>query len=177
MSGAPEFSRYVRLDTLGDGPREVTIEATASECEALCVRFGLVELPKLTATAALVRNGDIVEAHGRLHADVVQSCVATGVDVPATIDEPFALRFVPEREDGVREEEVELDEKDLDELTYTGGSVDLGEAVAQTLVLSLDLFPRAPNAEEALRAAGVIPEEEAGSFSALKGLKDLLGKR
>lgn len=173
---APEFSRFVRLDTLGDGPRTIEIEAQPAEREALCVRFGLVDLTRLVATAELTRSGEVIEAKGRLVADLVQSCVATAADVPATIDEAFALRFVPERAVEGGEQELELEEKDLDEMTYEGGSVDLGEAVAQTLVLSIDLFPRAPDAEEHLRAVGVIPEEEAGPFSALQGLRDLLKK-
>ena len=39
------------------------------------------------------------------------------------------------------------------------------------MALALDPFPRAPGAEEALRAAGVIGEGEAGPFGALAGLK------
>jgi uncharacterized metal-binding protein YceD (DUF177 family) len=173
---APEFSRFVRLDTLGDGPRTVEIEANAAEREALCERFGLVELNRLVATAEVTRAGDVVEAKGRLSADLVQACVATAADVPATIDEAFALRFAPERPLVGGEQEIELEEKDLDEMSYSGGAIDLGEAVAQTLVLSIDLFPRAPDADDHLRAVGVIPEEEAKPFSALQGLRDLLKK-
>jgi len=38
---------------------------------------------------------------------------------------------------------------------YDGASIDVGEAVAETLLLNLDPYPRAPGAEQALRAAGV----------------------
>ena len=56
-------------------------------------------------------------------------------------------------------------------------ATDLG-AVAETLALSLDPFPRAPDADAVLRAAGVLSEDEAvtGPFAALKGLKDKLSK-
>jgi hypothetical protein len=56
--------------------------------------------------------------------------------------------------------------------------VDLGDAVAETLSLSLDPYPRAPQAEAVLREAGVKSEEEVAPASPLAGLKDLLeGKK
>jgi uncharacterized metal-binding protein YceD (DUF177 family) len=108
---------------------------------------------------------------------VVQSCVATGESLPATLDVPFRLRFVPE-DDASAAEEIELSEEDCDTLTYAGGAVDLGEAAAETLALALDPFPRGPDADAALKAAGVVGEDEAevGPFAALKGLRDKLGK-
>ena len=174
MMVASEFSRPVRLDTLGEGPREVTVEAEADECRALARRFGLAGVERLAATATLTRAGDAVTATGRLTANVVQSCVATGDPLPVALDEPFALRFEPAGMDGA--EEIELSEAQLDVLSYSGGAVDLGEAVAETLSLALDPFPRAPDADVRLREAGVTPEgEEArGAFAALAGLKDRL---
>jgi uncharacterized metal-binding protein YceD (DUF177 family) len=169
----PEFSRTFRLDELGGAPRGVTIAADASERAALADRFDLIGIDRLEAAANLVRDGDIVIAIGRLQADVVQACVASGDPVPAQITEAFTLRFVPMRAVDP-DEEMELDETDLDELSYEGSAVDLGEAAAQTLALALDLFPRAPDAEEKLRQAGVVGEEDAGPFAALKALKDKL---
>jgi len=77
---------------------------------------------------------------------------------------------------GGPDEEVELSERELDLIFYDGTAIDLGEAVAETLALSLDPYPRAPNAEEALKAAGVKSEEEAGPFAALAGLRDKMKK-
>lgn len=169
----PEFSRPFRLDELGSAPRGVTIEADAAERAALAKRFGLLSIDRLSADAQLTRDGDVVRADGTLAADVVQACVASGEPVPAAIAEGFSLRFVPAASDpGI--EEVELEESELDEVDYEGGAVDLGEAAAQTLALALDPFPRAPNADEKLRDAGVIGEEDAGPFAALKALKDKL---
>ena len=169
----PEFSRTFRLDELGGTPRSISIAAEADERAALATRFGLIGIGKLEATADLMRDADIVTATGRIEGEVTQACVASGDPVPARIAEEFALRFVPASgEAGL--DEVELAEGDLDELDYEGGSVDLGEAVAQTMALALDPFPRAPGAGEKLRAAGVIGEEDASPFAALKALKDKL---
>ncbi|HMI21088.1 MAG TPA: YceD family protein [Sphingomonas sp.] len=169
----PEFSRPYRLDELGGGVRAVTIEANEAERAALAVRFGLIQIDALAVTAELVRENDAVVATGKLRARVVQACVASGAPVPAKIAEDFALRFLPEAEVDAAEE-IELHENDLDVIPYEGSAVDLGEAAAQTLALALDPFPRAPDAEEKLRAAGVIGEADAGPFAALKALRDKL---
>jgi hypothetical protein len=47
----------------------------------------------------------------------------------------------------------------------------LGSAVADTLALSIDPFPRSASAEAALREAKVLSEEQAGPFAALAKLK------
>ena len=47
---------------------------------------------------------------------------------------------------------------------------------ADTLALSLDPYPRSPNAEAALKDAGVLSEEEASPFAALAALKGQLEK-
>ena len=121
-----------------------------------------------------------VSATGRLRAAVTQSCVATGAPVEAVIDEPFRVLFSPLPPADGGEEEIELSEKDLDIVFYEGAAVDVGEAVAETLSLALDPWPRAPGADEALKGAGVKSEQEAqaeqapGPFSALAALKDKL---
>ena len=173
---APEFSRPVRIDTLGSEPRTLAVEADEPEREALARRFGLVAIDRLTAEAALERKGEDVVATGRIEAAVTQSCVASGEPVQAAVDEPFELLFRPMPASGRPDEEVELSEGELDVIFYEGGAVDVGEAVAETLALSLDPYPRAPGSEEALKAAGVKSEEEAGPFGALASLRDKLKK-
>lgn len=171
----PEFSRPVRIDTLGEGGRTLTVEADPAERAALARRFELISLEALSADAALRREADSIFVEGRIRASVEQACVATGAAVPAAIDEPFSLRFVPAGQ--AAGEEIELDAEDVDTIDYEGGAIDLGEAVAETLALSLDPFPRAADADAVLREAGVLSEDEvvAGPFAALQALKDKLG--
>lgn len=171
---ANELARPIRLDALGDAPRVVTIEADEAERTALARRFGLIALDRLSAEVHLHREGQAVLAEGRLAAAVVQPCVATGDPVPAAIDEPFRLRFLPADLIGDADE-IELSEEDCDTIPLDGGLVDVGEAVAETLALALDPFPRSPGADAALKAAGVLEEGEAGPFAALKALKDRMG--
>jgi uncharacterized metal-binding protein YceD (DUF177 family) len=174
----PEFSRAYRLDTLSEQPRDVEVEARASEREALARRFGILRISRLSATAALMRSGSAVTATGVVRASATQSCVATGEPVEETIEEEFAIEFRPPAEGAGGEDEVELAEGELDVVFYEGAAIDFGEAVAETLSLSLDPFPRSPAAAAALVEAGVKSEDEAreGSspFAALKSLKDKL---
>lgn len=175
MSDTPEFSRLRRLDTLGGKPVAAQIEAEEAERAALADRFGLIAIRSLAADLTLVRDGDSVTVTGRVTADVDQPCIATGDPVAAQIDEPLLLRFLPEAmiaAPGV--DEIELAEPDCDVVGYAGGAIDLGEAVAESMALALDPFPRSPDAESALKAAGVISEEEAKPLSAFAGLKDKL---
>ncbi len=172
----PELSFPVRTDTLGATPRTISIKAGAEERAALARRFGLAGLGRLEAEVHILRGNPDILAEGRLEAEVVQSCVVTDVDVPATLAETFTIRFRPEPADGAPEEEVELGESELDVMFYDGAMIDVGEAVAQTLALNLDPYPRAPDAAGALREAGVLDEGAAGPFGALAGLKDKLGK-
>ncbi|HLL30236.1 MAG TPA: DUF177 domain-containing protein [Allosphingosinicella sp.] len=173
-----EFSRLYRLDSLSGEPRPVEIEAGPAEREALARRFELAAVDALSAAATLVRRGESVEAAGRLRARVSQSCVATAEPVEAAVEEQFRVEFRPLPADGRPEEEIELGEGELDVVFYEGAAIDLGEAVAQSLLLALDPYPRSPAAEAALREAGVKSEEEARAeaspFAALAALKGKL---
>jgi uncharacterized metal-binding protein YceD (DUF177 family) len=177
MSVPPnEFARPVRIDTIGDAPRAITIEAEAEERIALARRFDLIALDRLTAELRLHRTGEIVHAEGNVTADVVQACAASGEPLQSRIAVPFSLRFVPEQLAPVPDE-IELDGSDCDTLEYSGGEIDAGEAAAETLFLALDPFLRAPGADEALKAAGVLGEGEAGPFAGLKALRDKLSNQ
>ena len=175
-----EFSRTLRIDRIGAAPHRLSIEADGEERAALALRFGLLEIDSLAADLSLTRDGTVVEATGTLRAEVTQACVATGEPVEARIEEPFRIRFSPSPDPGrAAEEEIELSEEDCDTVFYDGAMVDIGEAVAETLSLSLDPWPRAPGAEEVLKEAGVKSAEEAkdesSPFAGLAALRDKLG--
>jgi uncharacterized metal-binding protein YceD (DUF177 family) len=174
-----EFSRSVRIDTLGSAPRAVSIEAHEAERTALAKRFSLEAIHSLAANAELVRTGEAVRATGRVTAAVVQSCVATGEPVEEQVAEDFTIEFRPHPQVGSPDEEIELSEGELDVVFYDAAAVDLGDAVAETVSLALNPFPRSPEAETALREAGVKSEQEAKAeaspFAGLAALKDKLG--
>lgn len=164
----PEFSRVERLDSIGADERQVTIAADEGERAALAKRFGLMDVVMLEAEFAIWRSAAGIGATGRVRAEVTQACSVTGEPLAARVDEPVSLRFV---EPGpANTEEVDLDADALDTIEITGGGVDLGEAAAETMALALDPFPRSPDAEAALKAAGVVSDDEVelGPFAGLK---------
>jgi len=169
-----EFSRPHRLDQIGAGETQIDVHAEPEERAALARRFDLRAIDSLNARITLHSDAIGVVAKGHLSARVVQSCIVTDEPVPAAIEEDFAIRFIPETSEGEGADEFELSEDECDTVFYSGSAIDLGEAAAETLALALDPYPRSANAAEALKAAGVISEEEAGPFGALAGLKDKL---
>ena len=154
-----EFSRPVSIDTIGSAKRTVSIEADTAERAALAERFGLAAIDSLSADVTLSREDGPIAATGTVRADVVQTCIASGLPVPAHVEEVFAIAFHPQSERG-GEEEIELDAGDMDVVFYEGGAIDIGEAVSETLSLALDPYPRAPGADAALREAGVRREAD-----------------
>lgn len=149
----------------------VTITASTDERKALARRFGLIAIETLEAVVTLEPEGRTVNASGRLHARVVQSCAVSGEDLPVTIDEPITLRFVPASAAHQPDEEIELDAADCDEIEMHGSQFDLGEAIAQGLALAIDPFAIGPQAEAARQSAGLLDESANGPFAALKALK------
>jgi hypothetical protein len=166
---ADEFPRPVDIRE-ADG-KQLKLAANEAERAALARRFDLVRIDRLEADVALSRNGDTIDAKGRLSADIVQSCAVSAEDLPVAVREKLAFRFVPEARGHQPDEEIELDANALDEIAYSGTSFDVGEAIAQSLALAIDPYATGPGAEAARKAAGLLDEESAGPFAALKGLK------
>lgn len=168
-----DFGHRIRLDTIRSGDR-IELAAGGSERADIAERLRLSSLERLEAHAILERDGDRVRARGRVRAALEQNCIATGDPVSEHVDEPFEIVFLPEPESGA-DEEIELGEEDCDTVFYDGGSIDLGSAIADTLALSIDPYPRSAGADAALKEAGVLSEGEAGPFAALAKLRKSAG--
>ena len=175
---APEFSRPVSLRQITGQPIE--LEAGEAERAALARRFAIVAIDRMVARVTLERDGDRVAAQGDLQARIVQQCAVSGDDFPVSIDESFAFRFVPadmleptHESADVADIEIELEEEDLDEIGYSGESFDLGEAIAQSLALSIDPYAVGPDAEAARAQAGIESDDAPRGplAEALAGLK------
>ena len=138
---APEFARAVEL------PRAIgrltihAVAADAAERAALARRFSLLSLDRLEAEVRLERlEGGVVRLTASFAAEAVQECVVTLEPVPARIAEDFTVLY------GAAEagRDIVLDSEAEPVEPLEGGRIDIGEAVAQQLSLSLDPFPRAP---------------------------------
>src|SRR5438105_2470134 len=164
------FAHHLRLDQIRDGER-VELSADDVERSAISERLGLETIDRLTAHATLARKGDVIRVQGRLAASLTQNCVITHDPVAAHVDEPFDLMFMPAPGVDRPDEEIELGREDCDVVFYDGGAIDLGGAIADTLALSLDPYPRSAGADAALKEAGVLSEEQASPFAVLAKLR------
>jgi uncharacterized metal-binding protein YceD (DUF177 family) len=166
MSG---FDLKLKIDGIRGGDR-IDLTAAAAARDQIAERLGLPGLDRLEAHAALEREGEEIRAKGRLRASLQQACVITGDPIAARIDEPFELLFRPEP-DVAPDEEIELGPDDCDVVFHDGAAIDLGAAIADTLALAIDPYPRSAGADAALKEAGILSEAEAGPFAALAKLK------
>lgn len=179
---AAEFSRPVSdADITADG-LDLEIEADPRERRALARRLGVPVLSGLRARVRLIRrdSGEIVVS-GDFAAVVTQVCVVSLERFEQTLEEPFERRFRPAGAPepaggGQRVADIDPFAEEPPE-PIGSGAVDVGEIVAEELVLALDPFPRKPGAaldEAAYAGPGRDEEEAASPFAALERLK---GKR
>lgn len=178
MQDSPnEFSHVIRLDEIGGTPIKRHITASEEECAALAKRFGLTGLDHLSADLTIVGEDAAVHMTGHFESGLSQPCIASGKPVPETVREEVNIYFTAEPDFAQEEDsELELEADDCDIIYHDGRGIDIGEAVAQSLSLAINPYPRAPDAEEILRAAGVKSEGESGPFGALSALKDKMLK-
>lgn len=158
---AGELSRMIRVRPL---PGEmIVIEANEAERTALAERFGLSAINGLRAEVMLEAKQRAIRAAGTLKASIIQPCAVSAEDFPVMVDETLDLRFVEAGAEPASDNdaiEIELVADDCDEISYSGEMFDLGEAVAQSLGLAIDLYAEGPGADAARKAAGIVTEGE-----------------
>ena len=167
----PEFSRIVGLDRITQAGMVREIAADEAERRALAQRFAILAIDSLAARVSLRRTGrGDVGLAARITASVVQECVVTLEPVGSQIDEEVALSLRPVDEDALGQKTVVIP-ADEDFEPFSGDTLDIGELVAVELALSLDPFPRAPDADAALGPGGTaedLPETSESPFRALE---------
>jgi uncharacterized metal-binding protein YceD (DUF177 family) len=175
---APEFSVPVDIRKLYDAPKH--LKAQANERTALATRFGLEAINSLTAAIAYHAQGETIIAKGALSADIMQQCVISLESFASTIRQDFTISFCPAESmqailaegEAAEEESFEIEADDCDIMPYADGRFDIGEAVAQTLALALDPFPRGPDAEQIAQKHGLVTEvPKDNPFAVLQQLK------
>jgi uncharacterized metal-binding protein YceD (DUF177 family) len=144
----PEFSRPVVIDEIGERELVRDIEANDEERAALGKRFGLVSLGRLKASVHLkwVQGRKLLQLTGAFEADVEQSCVVTLEPVQERIAETLDILFErPAKPADLDERAVEVTSvENAEPLPET--ELDIGEVVAEELALSLNPYPRKPDA-------------------------------
>ena len=173
------LSIQVPVHEIGAGGRTLSFAADEQARTALAERFELQGVPDLRLEGSLwpESNAEFL-FRGRLTAKVVQSCVVSLDPVENAVDETIVLRFVPA--DRFEEKAVAEDidaEQEEDFEPYGNDVIDLGPAIAEYFGLSLDPYPRKPDAAPLkTSAARVVSEEEfaperENPFAVLKNLR------
>ena len=170
----PGFSRIIQRDDVPDVGLDWTMEAGEAARSILAKRFDLVSLDALSARLTVFpwkKRGLRVEGH--LTAELAQTCVVSLEPVPMSVDETFTLLFSPNAVEAAKESEIEIDPlADEPPDLLPEEEVDLGEAVAEQLALSLDPYPRAPGVSLPVDAGSeATSEKKDNPFELLKNLK------
>ena len=186
METKPEFSYFINCDTLKEAEKTFKIEANEDERAALAKRFEISSLDNLSASAVVFRSsGDLVQLHCEIKADLIQECTITGNPLKSNINSSFERSFSSSAEpyfgiDKEPEGEGEYTGSNLEDATpeppdpMTDGGFDLGETVAEQLLLEIDLFPRSPGANfEGFSSSGDEDDDKGKTspFAVLEQLK------
>lgn len=170
----PELSCTIKLSELGSGATDGTVAADDAQRGALAKRFNIPRITSLNATYKLQFREEKIFFTGVIDSHLEQRCVISGEPFSVQITEDFDIIFTEKSEPAASEEEIELAAEDCDIMEFEGKQIDIGEAIAQTLYLALDPYPRGPDADMIAEKKGLKSEEEAGPFGALAALKDKL---
>ncbi len=155
----PELHRPVAVDRIGPRGLATEVEASSDEMPAVAARLHILALESLHCAFKLRRVGaSMVEAEGVLRARVTETCVVSLDPFCHDVEELFTVHFVPPGA-----EDDNPDPETVDQIPYTGGAADLGEAAVEQLALALDPFPRKPGATLPAEAA----EDTSSPFAAL----------
>ncbi len=110
-------------------------------------------------------SGDLVRLEASFDAEFSQNCVVMLEPVPGRVTQTFALLYGQLKEEEA-EIEINVDEPAFEPLT--SDAIDIGEAVAQELSLTLPEFPRLPDAAIEMEDSR---EADGGPFAALGRLR------
>jgi hypothetical protein len=168
------FSRIIRVDALPRDGERFSLEANASEREALAAFLKLPSIEALNATLTVkraARGG--ARVIGTVRGELTQTCVVTLEPFPAAVEEEVDVRFAPSEDASAarrpREEPETVSMTDEDEPDpLVDGRIDLGALAAEFFALGLDPYPRKPGVEYEEQPVAEA-EDEATPFAILRG--------
>jgi uncharacterized metal-binding protein YceD (DUF177 family) len=164
----------IRLDSMPVSGRDVDVTPDASERAFIAEQIGVTSVDALSVKLHAVRFRGGIRVTGTLKASVEQPSVVTLDPVRQEISEPVDRIFLPGAEKDYAdlanaEVFVDLEGEDIPD-HFEGNEADLTDLIVETLVLAVDLYPRAEG--ESIEALGLSekPADE-HPFAALKALK------
>jgi len=159
----------VAVEDVAEDGRHFDLVADATTRAAVARIAGLRDLPRLEATFDVTRHGQGgLRVIGLVAATVGQSCVVTMEPLANEVAEEVALVFVPQSAMPKDGETATYDRRAEDREPLIGGSIDLGALATEFLILSLDPYPRKP---DAIFQPPADSKPEESPFAALAALK------
>lgn len=168
----------IKARGIGNSGVSGRLEANEQDRRALAEALDVLACDRLVVDYRVKPiGGDRFKASGRITADLVQACVATLEPVPETIKESFSVAFWPAEEIGAElpEGEIHLDEEVPEPIE--GGEIALGRYVYELIAVTMEPFPRSPNAPaddgtEPVATSGVKPDNPFAVLAKLKKKPD-----
>jgi len=170
------WSLPVVVEDIPEAGLHIEAEAPAGVRPELAKLAGIRDLPRISGTFDLTRQGAGVRVAGRVNARVGQVCVVTLEPIESDLEEQVDLVFAPApagEAAGHDSADGKAPAKDPPE-PLIDGRVDLGAVATEFLILGVDPYPRKAGVQfGALKS----DDDSARPFAALEALKKRLGKR
>lgn len=165
MTQTLPFSEPFRMNQVGVGVTR-RLEPDEAARARIARALDLQALDRFTADMTVEPSVGGWRLSGVISAHAVQSCGLTLEPLPVDVDERFSVGLAETAPDETSEIEVLMDDDAPD--VIEDGRIDLGQYAVEQLALSLDPFPRKPDAEF------VQPEEpgELSPFAVLKTVRN-----
>lgn len=172
-----EFQRFGNLEVLAKTGKVEKLVAEADERKALAIRAGIPAVKALEANLTVIREGNgIYTVEGVLRGELTLACSRTLAPIPQKISEDIAEGYIEHSKLERMEEEDQAQYDDYE--IFEGEEVDLGEMIAQIMILSIDPYPvlEGDNPEKGDTPGVTIMSEEdakaaASPFATLKKLQ------
>ena len=175
MDQADPWSVPIAVMQIPDTGLHRDLEADPATRAAMAEVAGLREIISANASLDVTPgSGGRFHVTGRVRARIGQTCVVTLDPIENDIDEPIDLMFAPPEQIPVLADLVDEAAESDSEIPdppepIENGFIDLGRLATDALLLSIDPYPRKPDA--VFKPVITAPDPEDHPFAALKALK------
>lgn len=173
----PEFSLVVSLADIGDKAKTFRFKPSDEERAAIAARLDLLSLTRFEGEGRVRpwRKAGLV-FEGRFIADLTQACVVTLEPVADHLELDFVVHYLPQdmidewEKKQIEDGDIIIDsENDEPVDPIVNGMIDVGESAVQQLALSINPYPRKPDASFEPPASAAAAKEN--PFAVLEKLK------
>lgn len=150
----PEFSLIVALADIGERAKNIRFKPSDAECAAIAARLDLLSLTRFEGEGRVRpwRKAGLV-FEGRFIADLTQACVVSLEPVADHLEADFVVHYLPQdmidewEKKQIEDGDIVIDsENDEPVDPIVNGMIDVGESAVQQLALSINPYPRMPDA-------------------------------